>query len=116
MKVEWQAITAMCAVLALTGTLMAVYVKWMIRGEIDTLLTRLNGAYVRTPLCEAYRVAEAANLVAASATHSAAAVAAEAARSAHVLVEEATNTVRRLHNDYDHRIAKIEENLARTED
>lgn len=52
MRIQWEAITAISAVLALIGTLSAIYVRKVVREEISALLVRLNGIYVRAPLCK----------------------------------------------------------------
>lgn len=89
MNIQWHAVTAVCVVLSMIGGLAAIYIRRAIRDEIDSLLIRLNGIYVRSALCEAYRATESANSLAAKASQVAAEVAARAAEAAQALVEEA---------------------------
>jgi len=54
MSIQWEAITAITAVMALVGMLLAIYVRKVVREEISALLLTLNGIYVRTPLCQSH--------------------------------------------------------------
>ncbi len=51
MTLTWEAITGLCAVLALICALNGLYVQYAIRRAIDDLFVRLNGRYVGSTVC-----------------------------------------------------------------
>ncbi len=50
---SWEAVTAVCGLMALIGAGIALYVRAVVRSEIQDAFVRLNGTYVRSKLCEA---------------------------------------------------------------
>ncbi len=50
---SWEAVTAICGLMALGGTVAALYVRAVVRSEIQDAFVRLNGTYVRAKVCEA---------------------------------------------------------------
>ncbi|MFB3816006.1 MAG: hypothetical protein ACE14L_18035 [Terriglobales bacterium] len=50
--INWEAVTAGCAALALIGTITALYVKSVVREEITKAVASINGTYTRSALCK----------------------------------------------------------------
>jgi hypothetical protein len=49
--IAWEALTATCAVAAFVTAACAVYIRFVVRTEIDAAIIRINGTYKRTSEC-----------------------------------------------------------------
>lgn len=50
-QISWTAITGMCALLTFIGVGVALYVKSVVRSELNDVVTRINGTYTRAQMC-----------------------------------------------------------------
>ena len=53
-----EAITAVCAVLAMIGTLLVMLITKIMREEMDRLLVRIDELFVRKEVCDSHRTTE----------------------------------------------------------
>lgn len=50
-QISWAAITGICALLSFIGVGLALYIKSVVRTELNDAIVRINGTYTRSQMC-----------------------------------------------------------------